>query len=405
MSALKYWVWLSQLDPAGRQSAFLLEHFGAPELAYAAEEARYAALPISPEVRARLLDKSLLEAEEILQKCQALRLRILTYADTEYPERLRQIEQPPCLLYVKGQLPQIDDELAIAMVGARNASPYGEMSARKLGMDLARQGALIVSGIAQGIDSASLKGALSGGGRVVSVLGNGIDVVYPRSSESLYGDIPVMGALLSEYPPGTTPDGHHFPRRNRIISGLALGTVVVEGEERSGSLITARLALEQNRDVFAIPGAWDARMSRGPNRLIQRGEAKLILDSWDILEEYRHSYPHKIQERAPVQVRDLPRAPKPAQAVPKGEETPPPAETVLDLRQGTQGLTDDELKLLHALQGGLRCTADELIEKSEIPARRVLSALTMLQVRALVLESAGKRFHTPVLLLGYREGG
>ncbi len=396
MGALKYWIWMTSLGKT--YSIGLLGHFGSPEAAYAADKAAYEGIPGLPSyVSSGLRDKSLSKAEEILARCADLGIRVLTYQDTEYPERLRQIPAPPCVLYVKGTLPQLDDELAIAMVGARKSTPYGEMTAKKFGMDLARKGALIVSGIARGIDGAALRGAITGGGRVVSVLGNGIDVVYPFDNQSLYEDIPYVGALISEYPPGTQPDGANFPLRNRIIAGITLGTLVVEGNEKSGSLITARHALEQNRDVFAIPGNWDLAMSRGPNSLIQKGEAKLCLEAWDILEEYQYSYPHKIQERKPLE--PVRREEKP-RSTPEKAESPQaqaPVPVVIDLKEKPLELTDDEAAILSSLEGR-EGTADDIMERSSLPARRVLSALTMLQVRGLVTEHPGKRFSTPVIL-------
>lgn len=410
MSALKYWVWLTQLTAtAGTQAALLLEHFGTPEAAYAAPEEAYRQIPhLNAGVLAGLKQKSLARAETILENCERLRLRVLTYHDTEYPERLRQIEDPPCVLYVKGQLPQIDDELAITVVGARESTPYGEMTASRFAMDLARQGALVISGIARGIDAAALTGALTGGGRVVSVLGNGIDVIYPKSNGGLYQDIPEEGALLSEYPPGTNPDGSHFPVRNRLLAGLSLGVLLVEGTLRSGSLITARLALEQNRDVFAIPGAWDATMSRAPNTLIQRGEAKLVLCAADILEEYQYSYPHKIRQREalPVPVEPSRRVAPVRQRTKPAPQDPANVETnriLLDLTKEPEAVTEEEAAILLALQAR-PCTADELIEATHLPARRVLPALTMLQVRAWVTEEAGKRFATPVVIQTKNKG-
>lgn len=402
MGALKYWLWLSNLGKIPGAHAFdLLQHFGSPEAAYAADNEAYEAILGLPEnIKQGLRNKSLLRAEQILADCARLNLRILTLSDTEYPERLRQISEPPCVLYIKGRLPQMDDELAIGIVGARKSTPYGELAARRMGMELARQGAVVVSGIARGIDSAAITGALTGGGSVISVLGNGIDVVYPRGNEGLYEDVAVTGALVSEYPPGTQPDGIHFPVRNRIISGLSLGVLVVEGHDRSGSLITARLALEQNRDVFAIPGNWNAPMSRGPNLLIQKGEAKLVMEEWDILEEYRYSYPHKIHTKMPVPQKETPVSKKvePEQSATKAEEPQVPSGTVvIDLKQEPEALTDDERVILLALEAR-DCTADEIIEDTGIPARRVLSALTMLQLRKFVFEETGKRFRTPVLI-------
>lgn len=415
MGNLRHWLWLTTRGSApGMYAARLLEHFGSPEAAYFADEKEYDQLRELPaEVRKALKDKSLSEAERILEDCQRLDVQLLTIQDAAYPERLRQLDTAPCVLYVRGRLPRMDEEAAVAIVGARKASPYGVMAAGKLALELARQGALVVSGSARGVDSAALRGALRGGGRVVSVLGNGVDVIYPAENRALYEDIAAAGALVSEYPPKTPPLGPHFPVRNRIIAGLSLGVIVAEGTERSGSLITARWALEQNRDVFAVPGNIDSPLSRGPNRLIRQGEAKLVQDAWDVLEEYERLYPAKLHPRAslPPQVeRERLRQPRETGRTrrPRGETAPEkPAQTereeqeermILDLRQDREALTDDEAAILRALQGGLVLTADDLVEKTGIPARRVLSSLTMLQVRALVGESSGKRFSTQVLL-------
>lgn len=413
MSTLRHWLWLSTRGSApGMYAARLLEAFGSPEGAYHADSGAYEALDLPAKVKTALLDKSLRQADQILADCQRLGIAILTIQDAAYPERLRQIDTPPCVLYVKGTLPQLDQEAAVAIVGARQASPYGVAAARRLGHDLARQGAVVVSGSARGVDSAALQGAIQAGGRVVSVLGNGIDVIYPQGSESLYEDVTGAGALVSEYPPGTEPKGAHFPVRNRLIAGLSLGVVVAEGTETSGSLITARWALEQGRDVFAVPGNIDSAMSRGPNGLIRRGEAMLIQDAWDILEEYQFLYPAKLLPRNPLpaqaqEARLAVEHTKPAPA-PKAEPGPKPSRVparapeadilVVDLRQEPEAFTDDEAAILRTLQTRGTLTPDDLTEATGIPARRILSALTLLQVRQLVTEETGKRFTTQVFL-------
>lgn len=180
------------------------------------------------------------------------------------------------------------------MVGTRDCTPYGVSCAEKLGHGLAAGGAVVVSGLARGIDSAALRGALRAGGTVAAVLGNGTDVIYPPENQYLYEDVAAAGALVSEYPPGTPPDGRHFPVRNRILSGLSLAALVVEAPERSGALITAGTALEQGRDVFAVPGPIDAPASVGCNRLIRDG-AGLASDAWDILREYEARFPDKLR--------------------------------------------------------------------------------------------------------------
>lgn len=412
MSTLRHWIWLSTRGFApGQYAARLLEAFGSPEGVYHADQGAYEPLELPAKVKAALLDKSLREADQILDHCQRLGIQILTIQDAGYPQRLREIDTPPAVLYVKGTLPDLDQEAAVAIVGARKASPYGIAAARKLGHDLARQGAVVVSGSAWGIDQAALQGAIQAGGRVVSVLGNGIDVIYPQGAQALYEDVAKAGAVLSEYPPGTEPRGAHFPVRNRLIAGLSLGVVVAEGTETSGSLITARWALEQGRDVFAVPGSIDSALSRGPNGLIRRGEAMLIQDAWDILEEYQFLYPAKLQPRNPLppQAEAARLAPEPVkeETVPKGAvqnanrvpEKPPEADIlVVDLRQEPEAFTDDEAAILRTLQVRGALTPDDLTEATGIPARRILSALTLLQIRRLVGEETGKRFTTKVLL-------
>lgn len=251
MASLKYWLWLTTRKGLRPEHAVrLLEHFGTPEGAYFADPGEYDLLSDLPlPVRTALQEKHLAEAEGILADCERLGLRILTLGDADYPDRLKNIYDPPAVLYVKGRLPAFDEEIAVAVVGSRRPSEYGKRMAGRLGLELAREGALVVSGIAQGLDTEAVRGALKGGGPVVSVLGCGIDVAYPRENRFLYEDVAAAGALLSEYPPGTPPEGWHFPVRNRIISGVSLGVVAVECGVRSGTMTTVRQALDQDRDA------------------------------------------------------------------------------------------------------------------------------------------------------------
>lgn len=393
MAALKYWLWLITRKGLGNQGVEqVLERFGSPEQAYFADPAEYDLLPGGP--AAALRDRSMDAAERIMGDCDRLGVRIMTRQDADYPSRLRQLDDAPHVLYLKGSLPDFDEEAAIGVVGTRNATEYGKSVASRLGMELARGGAVVVSGTAAGIDTCAVRGALQGGGIPVCVLGGGIDVPYPKGNRYLYEDVAAAGLLVSEYPPGTENLGPHFPIRNRIISGLSLGIVVVEaGEFGSGAVITANHALDQGRDVFAVPGNVDAKESRGCNRLIQQG-AKPVLGAEDILCEYRSLYPAKLTRKAPMgadetarrlQTAQTPSAPvKPATPVKAEERARRP-------RRSGQGLTDDELALLCAL-GDKSLQADELVELTQIPARRVLSALTMLQIAGWVEEKAGKRF-------------
>lgn len=220
--------------------------------------------------------------QEIEASCGEKRIRILTREDDDYPGVLKEISRPPLVLFVRGTL--LPESERVAVVGSRHGSPYGRRVAEELGAGLAARGVTVVSGAARGIDTAAHTGALRTG-RTVAVLGCGVDVAYPRENAKLLSEIEETGAVLSEYPPGTQPLSAFFPQRNRIISGLSRGTVVVEAAARSGSLITAELALSEGRDVFAVPGSIYSEPSRGTNRLIQQG-AKLVTSVGDILEEY-----------------------------------------------------------------------------------------------------------------------
>lgn len=398
MSGLKYWLWLTTrqgLDAAGVLT--VLDYFVTPERAYYADREEYDQLPLAPKARSGLYSKELDSADRILGDCQRLSLRIMTLRDGDYPERLRQISAPPAVLYVRGKLFDFDEEAAIAVVGSRRPSQYGEMAAAKLGMELAAGGALVLSGIAEGLDTCALKGALKAGGPVVSVLGGGIDVPYPAVNRYLYEDVAAAGALISEYPPGTEPKGFHFPRRNRILSGLALGVLAVECKLHSGTMSTVRHAMDQDRDIFAIPGAIDAPMSEGTNWLIQQG-AKLVTRGEDILEEYRSRFPGRLGRREPLspqavqqRLEDVEQETVASvkQEMPD-EDQKPRLERVPRAEQADR-FTDDQLAILRAL-GEESCSADELVERTGIPARRILSALTMLQVERVVEESAGRRF-------------
>ena len=400
---LKDWIWLTTRKGLGSRGVMqVLEFFGTPERAFYADPEQYDQIPgLSALARSSLRDKGQEGTDRILGDCDRLGVRIMTLNDGNYPERLREIADPPAVLYIRGGLFRFDQEAVIGIVGAREPSPYGEKVAAQLGLDLARNGVLRVSGIAQGFDSIALKGALPGGGRVVSVLGGGVDVPYPWQNRYLYEDVAAAGALISEYPPGTPPIGEHFPVRNRIISGLALGVVAVECARRSGTMKTVEHAMEQDRDVFAIPGNIDAPMSEGPNWLLRQG-ARPVTCAQDILEEYLDRFPQQLSKAAPLspeaarqrleQVRSREQTPEPAAKAEQEREVVPRE------RQKSR-FTDDQLSILHVLgEKGKQYTADELVERTQIPARRVLSALTMLQVDGAVQEHPGRRFSSLVIL-------
>ncbi|WP_352416035.1 DNA-processing protein DprA [Oscillibacter ruminantium] len=390
MSMLKYWVWLSELAGLGNQTRLaLLEHFNTPEDVYYADEGEILLTEGMTRREADALKaKDLTEAEKILADCERLELQVLTLRDAAYPVRLRSIYDPPCLLYLRGRLPEVDELPAVAVVGTRKASPYGIRCAEDLAFGLADAGALVVTGLARGIDSMAAQGALRAGGTVIGVLGGGVDVIYPKENGWLYDDVAAAGCLISEYPPGTEPLPAHFPIRNRIMSGLSVAALVVEAPVRSGALITAGMALDQGRDVFAVPGPIYAENSKGCNRLIRDG-AGVAAEPWDILRDYEAQFPGKL--RGTTRSAPEPLETQPGQMV----ETAEPAMPSLSLKGA--GLTDDQILLLRTLTDQPMLT-DDLIELTELPTRRVLSALTMLEIDQYVTQCSGKRYMRAVTL-------
>ena len=337
----------------------LLDRFGSPEAALAADKS---ALGTVPGISANLADaihghRTFAAAEREWVAARTKGYRIVTQADAAYPSLLVQIPDPPPLLYVYGDL--ATDDLIVAVVGSRNATNYGMGATRSLCMDLARQGVTIVSGMARGVDTAAHTGALDAGGRTVAVLGTGLDCIYPRENERLYHRIAGNGAVISEFPLGSGPDAHRFPIRNRIISGMSHGTVVVEATARSGSLITARLAADQGREVFAVPGNIHSFKSVGTHSLIKEG-AKLAAHAWDVLDEFSASHaPRRMEaEVAPVERQDL---------------------------------TEDEIVVMDNLEVD-PTHIDDLVRKSGIPPGKLSGTLLQLELKGLAAQLPGKHF-------------
>ena len=405
MAALKYWVWLTTLPGLTDSSKMLLiEHFSSPEdIYYADEEALWQVDGLKKEQAALLGSKSLAAADRILSDCARKDIFIITMADALYPDRLRNIYQPPLLLYGKGAMPLFDEEAAVAVVGTRSCTPYGIKCAEKLGYELTQQGGMVVSGMAKGVDGAAMRGALRFGGFTCGVLGGGVDVVYPAENRRLYEDIAATGVLLSEYPPQTLPEAWHFPVRNRIISGLSVAAVVVEAPVKSGALITAENAMEQGRDVFAIPGPVDAPNSAGCHRLIREG-AILATCAWDILGEYESRFPHKLRRAAPP-MPPLPRlagepklaAEKPKTNASRPEEAEAPALPCLTAEELAR-LSDEQRTVLRALRTDAPLLTDQLAEDSGLPIQRVLPALTLLEISGWAAQNGARSFVRTVAL-------
>jgi len=287
MSESLYWTWLSlKLGAASPYLNTLLSRYASPKDIFDAGNSEILSLEKIPEsVKIRLTDKSLERSERILARCQAEGIGVMTYSDPRYPRVLKYIDKPPAVLYFKGRPIDFDRRLCVSIVGTRKMSDYGRDMAYRFAYELASAGAIVVSGMALGVDGMSAAGALDAQAQTVAVLGGGVDVVYPSVHKKLYAGILKDGLILSEYPPGAESEAAHFPQRNRIISGLSRCTLVVESPERGGSLITARYAAAQGRPVFAIPGALDMPNSVGTNELIKSG-AKMATSALEIIEAF-----------------------------------------------------------------------------------------------------------------------
>lgn len=384
-----YWVWLSRCRGVGPVTAIkLLERFGSPEAVYQATEAELERAGLSAALRAALSCKELAPAREILRQCQQADLRILTQWEDDYPAALRQTQNAPLLLYCRGTLPDPGRQPWIGIVGARSADVLGLSSARRLGWQIAGCGGVVVTGMAKGVDAEAAQGALDQGGTVIGVLGCGVDVVYPVENRALFAQVAACGCLLSEYPPGVKPNARHFPARNRIISALSDGVVVVQASEQSGALITARWAVTQGREIFAVPGPAGAGLSRGCNQLLREG-AILTESGWDVMQAYLYRYPGAVREfHAPPPPMAVNAAPAAASA-----SKPAPNRTLLTAQVfvPVPPLTDDQRAIVDALHDG-PLQLDALIDRVGLPAARVLPQLTLLEIKRIILQKPGKRY-------------
>jgi DNA processing protein len=283
---LKYWIAFSRIPRIGFVRAGRLEdYFGSLEAAWKASPGQLHAAGIDQgTVSSIVATRDTVSPDRELEQLRSSGIKAYTWRDDEYPNRLKEVEDRPPVLYVRGEL-QPADEWAVAVVGTRRATPYGRQAAEHFATDLARHQVTVVSGLARGIDAVAHRASIQAGGRTLAVLACGLDLVYPPEHAKLAASIAENGALVSDYPLGTQPRSEFFPRRNRILSALSLGVLVVEGDVDSGALITARAALDQNREVFAVPGSIYAATHRGANQLIREGNARLVTRAEDILEE------------------------------------------------------------------------------------------------------------------------
>lgn len=373
---MRDWVALNMTPGIGpRAAAKLLERFGSAEAVFTATRAELEKVRLLPEAVDSIIARDMHErAEAEIENVRKLRAEILILDDGVYPPLLREIYDPPVTLYVTGAWSECLDQPCIAIVGSRRCSTYGLNAASMLARDLAQRGVTIVSGFARGIDAAAHRGALEAGGRTVAVLGTGIGEVYPRDHKKLGEEILAGGgAMVTQFPLATPPVSENFPYRNRIISGLSLGVVVVEAAENSGSLITARLAIEQNREVFAVPGNITSRNSFGTNYLIKGAGAKLVQQWQDVAAEL----PPQIAARL------LP--------PPLGEKKK--EKSVADqLAMVPQGLTGYEQSVFRLLSADNPAHIDSLVNQSRISIPDLTAALLTLEMRDLVRALPGKCF-------------
>lgn len=401
----KYWLWLSLLEKISlREKHRFLAHFRNPRELFEADEPSLEALDLPKKLRDPLMNKSLAAAEKVLASCADAGIGILPLEDPRFSGALRGIPEPPLVLYWRGRLPELNRLPLIGVVGTRKASDYGLGTAREMGRGLSRQGAAVVSGMAEGIDAAATLGALEGGGTVLGILGSGVDIVYPKCNRELFRAMEERGCLLSEYPPGTSPAPWRFPQRNRIISGLSKAVLVVEAPEKSGSMITARCAMEQGRDIFVVPGALGNPGFTGSLELLKTGFGTLATCPWDILKNYADQYPGLLTENPGVPVHtvlpELPELSPPSKTHPrraasseknretaakKADETPA---SPSPSRPPVSGLSDRDNQILAALSDE-ETHVDSIKSATGLPTDAILSALTMLELKGCITTRDG----------------
>lgn len=430
---LLLWMWLSLICPPGGSLGDILTGGLESDIEriYGADDETYRRIGVTRiQDRNALADKSTVQASEILSYCKNNGIGVLCPESDAYPPRLRGIQRKPLILYFRGTLPDLEDNVCIAMVGTRHMTEYGSHAAYTLSYDMARAGAVIVSGMAKGIDGMSHRGCLDAGGRTVAVFGCGIDRVYPSEHAGLMQEIIRNGAVITEFRPFTRPEGRNFPLRNRIISGLCQGTVVVEADEKSGALITAHDALMQGRDLFAVPGKLGELNSLGTNALIRSG-AKIATEAYDILAEYEPLYRHRINLtaipsfRTSINTRRPVSTPQPAaepdksvlsperfrritepviqpqtpessaaDSVPAADSIPaadsPSAPKKAD--EASMKLTEEQKKLYNVMSDTTGMTMDEIARRASVDVSEVMVSMTMMEINHAVKALPGGLF-------------
>ena len=402
MDNLKYWVWITQTFGAGNNRIWeIVNHCEDIKAVYEALK-QEKSIPLTPMEQSAVDKTSLLQADEMIRYCSGKEYRILCFEDEGYPERLQEIYNPPPILFCMGDLSYIDDEVVITVVGTRHPSDYSVKLAKKICDELAKVGVTLVSGFALGIDSMAHQAALKNNARTVAVLGSGIDFDYPKENSAVKKVLAKKGAVISEFFPGTRPDGKNFPLRNRIMSGLSLGTLVIEAGVKSGSLITADLALQQGRDLFCVPPAdlFDERYM-GQTKFLRDG-AIPAFSHLDIIYEYYENFAHKINSIGHDNNYTIKE-----DSIVFGETTSKHEKSSdSGLTSGNAGedkiktsipsinyneLTEEQAQIVRLLEQS-SLLADEIAEQSGMDVDQVLSLLTELELYGVVQAQAGKRY-------------
>ena len=392
MSALSYWIWLSNAELSVRTKAALMEHYGDAETAFFAPAGEFAHIEGVSRADAAILERrDMSDTARIIEECQAQGLSVISYQDSAYPSRLRNIYAPPPVLYVKGRLPAVDDNAVIAVVGTRKATPYGLKMARTIAGEIVRCGGIVISGLTYGIDAAAAEGALSAGGICVGVLGT----AHQDDAGVLYAGVAERGAVISEYAPGSPAQRSFFRDRNRITAGLSVGAVAVEAPEKSGTRLFVAEAAAQGKEIFAVPGNADAKMSAGTIDMLKDG-AKPVTCGWDVVSEFEYLFPGKLRkapaargETRRIEAESVENAPvlqKETKKVIDKEN----GRRYIDLKDQLRDLSETQLKIITAVDNG-GTHIDDIIETTGLGTATVLAQLTVLEIKGYIRREAGRR--------------
>lgn len=392
MSALSYWIWLSNAELSVRTKAALMEHYGDAETAFFAPAGEFAHIEGVSHADAAILERrDMSDTARIIEECQAQGLSVISYQDSAYPSRLRNIYAPPPVLYIKGRLPAVDDNAVIAVVGTRKATPYGLKMARTIAGEIVRCGGIVISGLTYGIDAAAAEGALNAGGICVGVLGT----AHQDDAGVLYAGVAERGAVISEYAPGSPAQRSFFRDRNRITAGLSVGAVAVEAPEKSGTRLFVAEAAAQGKEIFAVPGNADAKMSAGTIDMLKDG-AKPVTCGWDVVSEFEYLFPGKLRkapaargETRRIEAESVENAPvlqKETKKVIDKEN----GRRYIDLKDQLRDLSETQLKIITAVDNG-GTHIDDIIETTGLGTATVLAQLTVLEIKGYIRREAGRR--------------